>query len=251
MRQAMNGGDFGFTMTTLTKRVLLALVGLYVVQLVAEQWLHLPLTEWLGWHDLRSGFMPWQPVTAYLLNGPTPLGAFLQWLFLFFLLPPVELLVGRKALLRALLVVFVVATVLGLALNALGAVSAPTPFIGIDPLLTALLVIFGLTRPNARILLFFVLPIKASWVAWGSGLLALLSLLSSRDLRAAMWFGGWVGGYIWLHGGPGRLVRRWRLKAKHKRIEKRLKRFEVIEGEGRGGSNTGGWWNQGGDGTVH
>jgi hypothetical protein len=106
--------------------------------------------------------------------------------------------------------------------------------------LAALLVIFGLSRPNATILLMFIIPIKAAWVAWGSGLLCLLHLLSDRDMSSAMWLSGWISGYLWIRGGIEQPLKRFWLRRKHTKIKKRLSTFDVIEGgKGWGSSSDG------------
>ena len=96
----------------------------------------------------------------------------------------------------------------------------------------------------------FIIPIKAAWVAWGSGLLCLLNLLSDRDLNSAMWLAGWVSGYLWLKGGVGQGLKRpflrWKqTKIKKKKKKKKLSTFDVIDG-GKGWGNT-----PDGDDTVH
>lgn len=267
----MAPGGFGFDVTDLTKRVLVALVGLYIGQLVLTEWVGLPLVSWLAWQWAPAGtFYPWQVVTAYLLNGPTPLAAFFDWLAIFFFLGPAERALGRRGLLRSVLVTLAISAVLGFVLLLTGAVTARGPFIGLNPLITALIVVFGLANPNASILLFFVLPIKAAWIAWGSGLFALLNFLAFRDLDSALWLTGWFGGYAtiraWQAGGWNKLVGRaskavGKSQAAPRRgpdaaTRARRRGFEIIEGGGQGaddedededhgGSDNGGgrpWW---------
>ena len=116
---------------------------------------------------------------------------------------------------------------------------------GIEPFLAALLVLFGLSRPNATILLMFIIPIKAAWVAWGSGLLCLLNLLDGRSLSSAMWLAGWLSGYIWLKGGMSGGLKKILLRYKQRRIKQRLSTFDVIDG-GKGWGHT-----PGSDETIH
>ena len=85
-------------------------------------------------------------------------------------------------------------------------------------------------RPDAIIRLFFVLPVPAKFVAWGTGAIAFLMLLSSFSLSGADYFGTWaasIGSWFWL--GPG--GRRRRLKKKARTIETQLR---VLQG-GRNG----------------
>jgi membrane associated rhomboid family serine protease len=243
----MSAGGMGFT--PLSKSVLIGLLSLYVVQQIAERWLGLPVFQMLAWWPFGSGFKPWQPFTAFLLNGDV-MRAFFDWLFLFFLLPSIEQIYSKERLLRGAIGTVLGSVIIGFVLVLVGAVSVKGPWYGIEPLLAALLVVFGLSRPNAQILLFFVLPIKAAWVAWGSGLLCLLYLLSGRDISSAMWAGGWISGYFWVQGGIPINWKKPFLKWKHQRIKKRLSRFDVIDG-GKAETPRTGWQAPGSDDNVH
>lgn len=221
----------GPTLTPLTRNLLIGLVALYILQLVAENWLGLPVSAALAWWPFESGaFRPWQPLTAMVLGGPTPLNAFLSWLMLAFLVPPSEMALGTRGVLRVFAFTWILSAVLALALDTVGGVAASSPFFGQGPFLTALICLFGFMRPNAQILLFFVLPIRASWVAWGTGLLALLGLLARRDLDSALWVGGWLAAFLWLRGarqGIRGLLDRTRVKMR----TRKARRFTVIPGD--------------------
>lgn len=238
----MSGGGFQFT--PLSRAVLIALVGIYVLQLFAESWMRLPVTQTLAWYPFGGGFEPWQPFTAFFLNG-SPTRAFFAWLFLFFILPAVESMFSVEQLKRFAVFGYLGSIVFGFALLLVGAAEHRFgAWYGLEPLLAGLLVVFGLSRPNATILLMFIIPIKAAWVAWGSGLLCALNLLSDRDLGSAMHMGGWLCGYIWLKGGIMPTIRKTLLRLKHKQVKRKLSRFDVIEG-GKG------WGNSGDDDMVH
>lgn len=217
----------------LTRVVLLVSAGLYVAQLLGESWLGLPVYSTLAWWPFGSGqFQIWQPLSSNLLNGPDPLGALLSWIALYYFLPPAEQALGRRGVARAAAFVLAVCIGSGLLLQLVGAVVGAGPAAGPGALLMALLVVFGLTRPNATILLFFVLPIRALWLAWGSGLLALLYFLATRSLGSAVWLAAWVAAWLWLRGVWTPLRRAW-LRARYWWLHRRLRRLEVIEG-GRG-----------------
>lgn len=241
MQQSMDGG-LGVDVTPLTRNTLIALFGLYVTQLIADTWLGLPVTQWLALHPIGSGWMPWQPLTSLLLNG-SPLGAMLDWLVLFFFMGTTERLLGTRRFIQAVGASVGVAAVATTFFDAVG-ILAPAPgsvFLGLEPVMLALLVLFGLTIPNARIMLFFVLPIRASWVAWASGLLSLLTFLATRELSASMALGGWLGGYLWLRAGPDALDR-WRRRNKARQVERDLQRFTVLPGGRSKEKDDGGPW---------
>jgi membrane associated rhomboid family serine protease len=244
------GGGSGPSFTPLSKLVLSTLLGLYILQLVCQRMLGLPVMELLAWQPFRGGFQPWQPITAWFLNGD-PLRAFFDWLFLFFLLPMVESMYTRERLLRMAVTTLVGSVFFGLVMVLLGVVPAQQVWYGPEPWLTALLVVVGFTRPNTVFYLMFVLPIRAVWMAWGSGLMALLYLLYTRDMSSAMWLGGWICGYLWVQGGMPKGLKKWWLRQKAKKLEKRLSTFDVIEG---GAENTGkprGWKPPGSDDIIH
>ena len=206
---------FGIDITELTKRALIALIALYIVELLLVFWFKIDVSRWIFLNRLGPSWMPWQLLTAQLFNHLSPLGAIFDWIILVFFLGPVERLMGRKKLLTSLGIVALGAGFVTTALDALGAVAVDTPFVGLNPVITALVVFFGLTLPNATIRLFFVLPIKAAWFAWGSGLIALLYFLAARDLGSAMAVSGWVMAFGVMKVGPDewrKIMLRWKAR---------------------------------------
>ncbi len=224
MANGLPGLDLGSNWTPLTRNVIVTLFAIYVAQLLSGG----VIEGLFAWQPFGAGFKPWQVATSFLLGGPTPLAAVLDWLVLFFLLAPVDGLLGRRALVQALGVSWVVTVVASAVLLATGLVG-PSVFLGLGPFLTALVALFGFMVPNAQFLLFFVVPVRAIWLAWGSGLLAFLYLLYSRDLGSSLLFFAWGGASAWLAIRNGAL-RRTQLKWKKRQIERKLSRFEVIEG---------------------
>lgn len=218
----------GPRLTPLTKRLLVALGVLYVVELVCENWLGLSITRVLAWWPLQTGaFRPWQPATSLLLGGPEPLSAVLSWLGIAFLLPPTEQTLGTRGALRVMGFAVLISAGFALLLDALGGITAGSPFLGQGALLTALLCLFGMLRPHAQILLFFVIPLRAGWIAWATGLLAFLGLLARRDLSSALWVGGWLSAWFWLNGG-GRMVRAVRRWWEERRRVSKVPRVRIV-----------------------
>jgi membrane associated rhomboid family serine protease len=149
----------------------------------------------------------------------------------YFFFPTAQQELGTRGTLRVLGVSTATAIVLALALQFVGALHGGSVFLGIHAQLAALLVIFGLTRPSATILLFFVLPIRASIVAWGTGLLSFLFLITRRDLGSAVAFCAWLGAVAEIAGRPRLTVAwlRWRLRRSSPRPGSSA-RFHVIDG---------------------
>jgi membrane associated rhomboid family serine protease len=217
--------SLGANWTPLTRNVLVGLFVIYVVQLLSGGL----LDRWLAWHPLQAGFLPWQPVTSFLLGGPTPINAIFDWLVLYFTIAPLESILGRKGLFQSVAVAWATAVAVGFLLAASGVVAHGGAVYGLTPLIAALISLFGFLMPGATIMLFFVLPIKAIWIAWGTGLFTFLNLLYSRDLPASLAFFAWSGAWLFiaLRGGA---MRRLKLRWKKAAIERKLARFEVIEG---------------------
>lgn len=230
MQRSVQFGPPSPPFSGLSRTVLIASVGLYITQLIAESWLHLPVVELLAWWPLGSDQLrPWQPLSAWLLNGPDPLAAFFTWLAIWFFLPPVEETFGSRGLSRAAATTISLSLVLGFVLQLLGAIAGQGPFYGPGPLLTTLTVLFGFSRPNATILLFFILPVRAIWIAWATGLLALLYFLATRTLGSALILTGWIAGWLWLQGiSPGALRKLW-LRWRYERLHRRLRDSQVID----------------------
>jgi len=230
MQRPDMGGGFGVRVTPLARGVLIALVSIYVAQLVAVHWLRLPIDRWLYLWPVGSGnWAPWQPFTALLLNNHIqPLVAALDWLMLAFFIAPVQDLLGTQRFKKAIATSVVIAVVATTLLDLTGALLPHSQFVGLNPIITALIVLFGLSIPHARILLFFVIPIRAGWVAWGSGLIILLYFLSQRDLGSSLALFGWVGAWAWLNSGDWWTRLRRRKQARD--MEKELSRFTVLQG---------------------
>jgi membrane associated rhomboid family serine protease len=221
----MNLGD---NWTPLTRNLIVGLFVLYVGQLLAGD----AVTAALAWQPFGAGFLPWQPLTNVLLAGD-PTSACLGWLGLFFLVAPVERALGTSGLARAVLASWVGAVALGLAVASLGRPDGAV--LGLAPILTALVSLFGWSHPGANILLFFVIPIRAELIAWGTGALSFLWLLvaltrgGASPTGSALALGAWVGALAWSRLGSGE-VRRLQLAWKRRNVERQLRKFEVIEG---------------------
>ena len=136
----------GPQLTPFTKQVLTVLAGLYVAQLLLENWIGVPMLRTFAWWSIESpSFAPWQPLTAFFVNNPgEPIWVVVQWVVLAFFIPPAESALGRRGLFEAITWAAVGGISITLALNTLGAVGGPTPYLGVSALLEALIVIFGL-----------------------------------------------------------------------------------------------------------
>lgn len=227
-RQPMQGGGFQLPPLTPTARnVLIALFSLYVVELVGRNVLGATVQS-LAWYPIGGGFEPWQPLTHFLVQGRGVIGVVIAGVVVYFFLPTVERLVTRRQLVEALLFGGMGGIALGLGLDVIGALGGGATQ-GWAPLVAVLIVLFGLRMPDATILLFFVLPVQARVLVWGTGALLFLFLLASFDLSSANSFGTFAGAIAWWYtrGPEGR--RRKLLRNAH-RINRELDRFTVLDG---------------------
>jgi hypothetical protein len=231
----MPGLNLGDNWTPLVRAVVGTLFAIYVAQLLSDG----RVTALLAWQGLDAGFAPWQPLTSFLLSGPDPLGAFFQWLGVFFLLGPLERMLDRRSLFGALATSLAVSVPLALLGQWAGWLGVPGAVLGVEPLLVALVALFGFLMPNAQFLFMFVIPMRASWLAWGTGLLSFLYLLYARDVGSALSCFSWAGVYVWA-GLRNGAFRRAQLQWKRARIDRELRKFEVIEGGRTDGGRRGG-----------
>lgn len=211
-----------------SRNLLIGLFVAYAVELILRNTLGLPIDA-LVWMPFGSGFAPWQPLTRYLVQGNDVFNVILLGLMLYFLLPTLERLFSRRQIAEGALAAALGGTALAFGADLVGLGRGPT--FGLHPVLPALLVLFGLAMPNAIVRLFFVLPVPARIIAWGTGAVALLYFLASPSLATADLLGAWVGAVAWWFSrGPG--GRRRQLLRQGDQVRSQLR---VLEG-GKGGS---------------
>ena len=234
MQRSQGSGGFGgfnTRLTPLAKNTLIGLVAIYVVQIILIHWLHLPIQRWLYLWPVHSGsWMPWQPITSQVLNYDSfSLGVLFDWLMVYFFAGQVERMFTTKKYIKAMAFALGVAAVVTGLLDLAGALANPTTFVGQRAFTIALIAFFGLSIPHAKIMLFPIpIEIKAAWVAWGSGFLALIYFIIGRDLGSSMGLFGWVGAWAWLNGGD--TLSKLKNRKKSNDRDKEMSRFTVYQG---------------------
>lgn len=264
------------------RNTLIAVLGLYVLELVLVNFVGLPLYAWLAWSPTiglplgveaptlsqqtlqaiasGSAALPfhgpelgdlWQPATQFFVQGLQPFNVLLNLLMLYFFLPFV---VDRFT--RVQLVQIFVALVLGcmvagwlwagitwgfvsmgwpVAINWLSA-----PAMGMSPVIFSIIALFALANPDRTINMFFVLPLKASWLLWIDLGLITLMFLSRPGVGTFEEYGAFVGIVAWWFLiGPGRTRRRFKKAGRN--IERDLK-FKVYSGGRQGGQGSSDEW---------
>ncbi|MBN2801281.1 MAG: hypothetical protein JXX28_19225 [Deltaproteobacteria bacterium] len=209
-----------------------AVLGLYLIEVIARNYLRLPV-DLLSWQPLSGPFEPWQLLTHFAVQGPGRGGAWstlMTLLVLWFFLPAMERLMPIPRLLATLATAAVTGVALGLVLDGLvDFASLYGGATGWSSLIGAMIALFGLSLPNGTVNLWFVLPIKGSWIAWGTLAVSALLLFAEPSLDTAEHLGAVLGVFGWWYlRGP--LARRRALRRKSRDIERELRRFTVLPG---------------------
>lgn len=247
-------GGIGFPPLTPAPRDLVILVAVVFATFALQ---FFSFTRWIpNLLHLGTAFWPlglvWQvftyPFAGY--GGPS-IWILLELLFLYWFARDVFYRLGRRRFWRVLLTVTVMAGFAAVAVELVAILFAPQqggPFRlmqGQRTLMVFAIAAFATLNRNATILLFFVLPIQARWFLWIEVLVAFIAFLrtayeGSPDPAGFVGICVVVGGtYATLTaGGPGRMVRDWRLRAEKRRLERQLERerkkrkLRVLEGGG-------------------
>lgn len=193
----------------------------------------------------------WQVATyPFAGYGGPSIWILLELLILYWFARDVFYRLGRRRFWRTLLTASVIAGVAAVAVELLARLAGPggttaAPFTlmqGQRTLLAFSIAAFATLNRHATILLFFVLPIQARWFLWLEVLFAFIAFLGTKDLAGFVGIVAVVGTTygVLTAGGPGRMLRDWRLRAEKARLERQLERerkkrkLRVLEGGGRG-----------------
>jgi len=228
---------FGAPMTKVGKIMLIGYSAIYVVELLCEHWLAMPVYDWFALNPINSpGFRIWQVITHPLLHAPdAPIPFLLSCLVFYFFAGTLEYSLGTRRFITLYILAAVGGVAAGLPFSALPSFSFL--FSGMTPSLSALIVVFGLLQPDATILLFFILPIKAKYLSYGVVVIAVLTFLAKANVHGAYHLGGMLFGYLYFRP-PLQLLNAnwWRWKYFEISQKRRRNRFTVIDGN-RSGRN--------------
>jgi membrane associated rhomboid family serine protease len=223
---------FGTSLTQLGKRLLLIYGAIYVLELLFEHWLGIPVVAYLQLYPIQSNnFHIWQILTHPFIHSPgTPIGFLINCIVFYFFAAPVEFAFGPKRFLILFYLSAFGGAFCGLVLSSVSGFNAP--FLGMMPSLLSLVVIFGLLSPEATILLMFILPIKAKYISYGTVLITFLTFLAKANPHGAYHLGGILLGYIYFKG-PQTLFDPHLIYLKYLewQLKRKRSRFKVIDGE--------------------
>ncbi len=221
---------FGAPLTTIGKKMLIAYASIYVVQLICEHWLGIPIYRWLALWPLGSGHFHFiQLITHPLLHDPgAPMSFLINCLIFYFFAGTIEHALGTRRFITLYAVAAYGGAMIGLMFSLIAAFGAP--FAGMMPSLLTLIVVFGLLRPEATILLMFVFPIKAKYISYGTVIVTFLTFLAKANVYGAYHLGGILLGYLY-YRSPGQWLslNYWQWKYFDLKQKRRRSRFTVVD----------------------
>lgn len=223
---------FNNPLTQTGKIMLIIYAVVYVLELIGEHWLGLPLYRLLALSPPASGsFFLWQLITHPVIHDPSaPIGFLIDCVVFYFFAGTIESAVGTRRFLTIYIIAAIGGAVAGLLFSSL--TSAMIPYAGMMPSLLALIVVFGLLQPESTVLLMFVLPIKAKYISYGTVIVTVLTFLARTNVYGAYHLGGI--GLAWLYfRSPSHLLdlNWWRWQYFNYSQKKHRSKFTVIDGK--------------------
>jgi membrane associated rhomboid family serine protease len=222
---------FSRSLTQTGKIMLIVYATVYVLELIGEHWLGMPIFHWLALSPLKSGqFHIWQLVTHPVIHDPgAPIGFLIDCVVFYFFAGAVESALGTRDFIRLYLLAIVGGAAAGLTFS--GLVFPGVPFAGMMPSLLALIVVFGLLQPEATILFMFVLPIKAKYISYGTIVVTALTFLAQTNLHGAYHLGGIGLAWLYFRSPAQWLEANWWRGIRFRRSQKKHRSgFTVIDG---------------------
>jgi membrane associated rhomboid family serine protease len=219
-RYQVSSISFGGPLTPVVKRIIIACVSVYVVQLIAGA----PITEYFSLTPrlVLEKFYFWQLLTYMFLHGSISHVLF-NMLTLFMFGCEMERYWGSQRFLRYFLF-----TGVGAGLCVFLTPSAYwIPTLGASGSIYGVLLAYGMTFPDRIIYMFMIFPLPARYVLMIYGGIAFLSSLSSGNSGVSniAHLGGMAFGYLYLKRKSGQLLQpirdayyQWKLRRAKKKF---------------------------------
>ena len=217
-RYQMSSISFGGPLTPVVKKIIIACVSVFVIQLIFPG----PIIYYFSLIPgaVLGNFYFWQLFTYMFLHG----GIFhllFNMLALFMFGCEMERHWGSQRFLRYYLV-----TGIGAGLCVFLTSSYSTPTLGASGAIYGVLLAYGMTFPDRIIYMYMIFPLQAKYFVMIIGGIAFLSALSSNTgISNVAHLGGMVFGYLYLKGKPGHLLYpiketyyRWKLRRAKKKF---------------------------------
>lgn len=222
-------GTIGGRFTRTGKQIAIFYGTIYILELILTHWFHIDIVSRFGLNPLKSGFLIFQPVTHLIIHNPFSPWAFLiDMLMFWFFASAIEESLGKRGFLKLFFLSGFLGGIIGLPFSLISGFDRI--YMGLDGCILSLFVAFGLINPSARILLFFILPIRAIYIFYGTLLVELLLFLSRSNPYGAYHLGAIMIAYLYIKGylnllDPLTLSEYLKYKAKKRKIE----RFKVVD----------------------
>ncbi len=226
---AAGGGLFGYSLTPWVKRLLIAnfavFLAISVLGLVPFPW----AVDTFGFSTPDLLRHPWSPVTYMFVHANQFGHIFFNMLILFFFGPPLERSWGGREFLKFYLLCGVGAAFTSVLLYRW---IGPVSVIGASGALMGVMLAFAMKWPNARVLLWFIIPVKVKYLV---AVIIALDLWATRSAMAgnpgggvATWahLGGAATAWIYLRYGD-------RIEARLRKMDPRRARLGVESGKPR------------------
>jgi hypothetical protein len=107
--------------------MLIGYAAVYVLELIGEQWLGIPIYQWLALSPMKSGFFHiWQPVTHPVIHDPgAPIGFLINCLVFYFFAGTIESALGTRGFLKLYIIAALGGAAAGLTFSGLTSFSVP------------------------------------------------------------------------------------------------------------------------------
>ena len=188
--QTGSGFGFGYMLTPMVKRLLIAnVVVFFLTVVVGERFMF----EWFAFQPGELIFRPWGPFTYMFLHGDL-MHLAVNMLVLFFFGPPLEARWGEREFIRFYLVC-------GLGGVFLSFLFQPAWVVGASAAMYGIMLAFAMSWPNVPIYVWGIFPVQAKYLV---GFLAVVSLLSATggaegsNVAHFAHLGGLLAGFLYL-----------------------------------------------------
>ena len=242
-------GSIDLSWTPVVKRIILSLAGIWITLSFLQNFMGLSwataLYRELGLtpQETLYEFKLWQVVTYAMMHDMNAASHILfNLLGIFVLGPSLERRWGARGFLQFFVFAAVISGVFTLVCGLLVPEVFGARVVGISGSVMALLAAFSLVIPEATILLFFIIPVKAKWLIWlALGIDLLFFLPGNSGMAFHTHLGGALAAWLLITGNwrPQLAIDRIRLwwLSRRGNPKPKSRKFTVIDG-GKGGPKT-------------
>ena len=213
-------------LTPFVKKLLIALFGAWIMQIILQNWAGVPIFEILALNTAQPGLHTLWQLGTHVFAFPTgPQAVFsmlITLVFLWWMLAPFEQRFGEKRTIQLSIAAALSSAFLALIVGLL--IPTPSPLYGAQAILLGPIAAFAWSyRGQGRMSFFGVIDMKPVHIIYLVLALSALMFITSGDAVALAADIGAIGGGMafieWLRRPPGRRRPRFRRKKKKKSLE--------------------------------